>query len=171
MRRVLLGQIALVCICGWSAVEACGDKFMLLGRGTIFQRAYAAMYPGSIVLFLPGNAGGGERAENLHKMLTRAGHRVRIIADAAILADPLHVQQTDIVIVDISGASTLKGMLGTSGGGPTVFYYSNERDKSRGATIPGASVLKASDKAPTVLRAIDGAMKVRAQAGTRVKRG
>src|SRR5262249_11339523 len=43
-----------------SGVQACGDKFLLIGRGAKFRQAYAAIYPASIVLFARGQSGAGK---------------------------------------------------------------------------------------------------------------
>ena len=41
---------------GAPVLWACGDKFMLVGRGVRFQRAYAAIHPASILILLPPKA-------------------------------------------------------------------------------------------------------------------
>jgi hypothetical protein len=41
--------VATMLLQATNAVQACGDKFLLVGRGVEFHRAYAALYPASIV--------------------------------------------------------------------------------------------------------------------------
>ena len=50
--------VATVLLQATNAAQACGDKFLLVGRGVEFHRAYAAVYPASIVIYsrLPGDA-------------------------------------------------------------------------------------------------------------------
>ena len=31
--------------------DACGDKFMMLGRGPKFQKVYASVYPGKVLVY------------------------------------------------------------------------------------------------------------------------
>ena len=37
----------------WTAARACGDKFLLIGRGGRFNQVYAAIYPATILLYAP----------------------------------------------------------------------------------------------------------------------
>ena len=34
-----------------SVVQACGDKFLMVGRGAKFQRAYASVHPGKVLIY------------------------------------------------------------------------------------------------------------------------
>jgi hypothetical protein len=34
-----------------NSLQACGDKFLLVGRGAKFRQAYAAVYSASIIVF------------------------------------------------------------------------------------------------------------------------
>ena len=51
--RTWLPTLMVLTVVGQDArsVEACEDKFLLVGRGTRFQRAYAAIHPASIVVY------------------------------------------------------------------------------------------------------------------------
>src|SRR5258708_6435895 len=63
------------------ALSACGDKFLLVGRGVRFQRAYAAIRPASILIVLPPKSvkSAAVRDSGLRKALTMAGHRVEVV--------------------------------------------------------------------------------------------
>ena len=60
-----------------AAAQACGDKFLLLGRGVKFRRAYAAIYPALIVIYAPPqrHAAKAIRDPRLQSDLKLAGHR------------------------------------------------------------------------------------------------
>ena len=49
--KPILMAVAAVFLQDGVDAQACGDKFLLLGRGVKFQRAYAAIYPASIVIY------------------------------------------------------------------------------------------------------------------------
>jgi hypothetical protein len=57
---------------------ACGDKFLLVGRGVRFQKAYAAIHPASILIVVPPKVvkNAAVRDGRLMTALKMAGHRV-----------------------------------------------------------------------------------------------
>jgi hypothetical protein len=158
----------------WTRLEACGDKFLLVGRGTGLNRAfssYASMYPGSILLFAPG-AKPGKSPSTVQKTLTRAGHQVRLVTDAGILAAELRAGKADIVLADFANLEPVEA-LATAGSTAKTLYVINETDKKRVEEIAKQFpvCLKRSDNLPRWLSVIEAEMKARVQAGTRVKRG
>jgi len=51
-RALVVGGLALSAS-GSQAVSACGDKFLLVGRGVRFEQAYAAVHRASILIVVP----------------------------------------------------------------------------------------------------------------------
>ena len=72
MRRFIALLVAVLALSsGWSVVEACGDKILMVGRGARFQRAYASLHPGRILVHTSRTgATAAIRDEQLHKHLT-----------------------------------------------------------------------------------------------------
>src|SRR5215203_4557350 len=60
------------------SVAACGDKFLMVGRGARFQRAYASVHPGKLLIFARPSTDEKAAIRNpqLHKALRQAGHSV-----------------------------------------------------------------------------------------------
>ena len=87
--------------------SACGDKFLLVGRGVSFRRAYAAVHPASILLVLPPKSvkSAAVRDSSLLSALKLAGHRVDVVQQPANLADALGRSRHDIVLVERADAS------------------------------------------------------------------
>lgn len=170
MRHVVFASIVFALFVGGSAVlDACGDKFLMVGRGLTFGRAYASIYPGNILIY------SGPRTSPLHEkmqlQIRRAGHRVTLVADEAALLDTLSGNQTDIVIADVAIKATLDSKVATVPTRPTTLYIVNETDKGAAAMQKEAAPLKSGDKANRFLMVIEEAMKSRAQTGVRIKRG
>ena len=79
---LILVGCAAVLLEATGAVQACGDKFLLVGRGVAFRRAYAAVYPASIVVYAQPqrssakerdeSPGGPKKEEELITLATRA---------------------------------------------------------------------------------------------------
>ena len=97
MRSRCAVMVALVLLI-WSQLplDACGDKFLLIGRGATFGQVYASLYPGTIVILARDPARASERTAVLRKALTSAGHRVSLITSDELTAT-LQRGRTDIV--------------------------------------------------------------------------
>ena len=90
--------------------HACGDKFLMVGRGAKFQRAYASVYPGKVLIFArpSTDAKAAIRDPQLHKALRQAGHAVSVIEDWALLEQALKSVPVDLVLVDVAEAEKLQ---------------------------------------------------------------
>jgi hypothetical protein len=106
-----------VAAAGSQALSACGDKFLLVGRGVRFEQAYAAVHPASILIVLPvknvKSAAVGD--SRLLTVLKNAGHRVEVIQRPANLADALNRSRHDIILAEQPEASALRDIAPTAG--------------------------------------------------------
>lgn len=163
-RAVLVGFAAV----GLAAdgVQACGDKFLLLGRGVKYHRAYAAIYPASIVIYAvpQRNAAKAIRDPRLQNELKLAGHRVSIVETEAALARALSSERVDLVLTDVADADATAKQGGASASKPTVLpvMYEPTREEVKAIEARYQCRLKSSDRADRYLATIDDAMKVRA---------
>src|SRR5258706_8363283 len=105
MQKGLIAGLAalLVACCGTVGLDACGDKFLLIGRAVKYQKAYASAHPGSIVLYeSPGShLTVVARQLNLQQLLVGAGHKVQIISDVSAL-DQAMSAGADLIVADSS---------------------------------------------------------------------
>lgn len=116
MRKAVLafGLVLGVCACWPAESVACGDKFLVVGRGT--SRVMKARHPASILIYarpgadLPRVA----REMRLEATLRRAGHAVDTVTDDSAMAAILAAQRHDFVIADASDAGAVERM--ASGG-------------------------------------------------------
>ena len=83
----------------------------MVGRGAKFQRAYASVYPGKILIYArpSTDAKAAIRDPQLHKALRQAGHAVSVIEDWALLEAALKTAPTDVVLVDVAEAAETAG--------------------------------------------------------------
>ena len=74
--RSFAAILLVVVTAGWASVEACGDKFLMVGRGARFQGAYRSVHPGKILIYThPSTATKAAiRNPDFHKALRQAGH-------------------------------------------------------------------------------------------------
>ena len=98
-------------------VSACGDKFLLVGRGVRFEQAYAAIHPASILIVLPVKSvkSAAVRDSRLLTALKNAGHRVEVIQQPANLADVLSRSRHDIILAERADASALHDIAAPAG--------------------------------------------------------
>lgn len=83
---------------------ACGDKFLVVGRGIRYERAYAAVHPASILIYSDNT----DASKDLQSMLKRSGHKIQTVGDEAKLFSSLQSTKYDVVLVSISNAALLE---------------------------------------------------------------
>ena len=140
--------------------QACGDKFLMVGRGARFQRAYASVYPGKVLIYARPSTdeNAAIRDPQLHKALRQAGHSVSVIEDWSLLEQALKTVPVDLVLADVREAARLKSALSSAPTHPTAIYVA-----SRVNQVPSDVVcrLKSSDRPLRFLDEVESAMKVR----------
>lgn len=146
------------------AVSACGDKFMLSGRGVRFQQAYAAIHPAAILLVVPPKSvkQAAVRDSRLRDALKMAGHRVDVVQSAK-LADALGRSRYDIILAGRGDAMSIPDSLLAGPRKPSVIGVLEDaavRDLAAAQQKLDA-VLKAPQPLPDILRLLDDVMKAR----------
>jgi hypothetical protein len=164
--KPMLMALAAIFLQDTGSAQACGDKFLLLGRGVKFQRAYAAIYPASIVIYAQPqrHASKAIRDPRLQNDLKLAGHRVTVVETEAALARALDSDRVDLVLTDVADADRTSSQGAASSSKPTVLpvMYEPTREEARQIEARYQCRLKSSDKPDRYLVTIDDAMKVRA---------
>lgn len=142
------------------ALEACGDKFLVVGRGASFQRVYASVYPGTVLIYArpATNDKAAIRDPQLHKALRQAGHSVNVIEDWGLLQQALKTLQVDVVLVDVGEQGRIQPVVASSASTPDTLYVAG-----RTGVPPQICKLKANDKSIRFLDEIESAMKARAK--------
>jgi hypothetical protein len=150
-----------------AAAQACGDKFLLLGRGVKFRRAYAAIYPATIVIFAQPqrHAAKAIRDPRLQNDLKLAGHRVSVVETEAALTRALEADRVDLVLTDVADADKTAVQGAASPSRPAVLpvMYEPTKETAREIESRYQCRLKTSDRADRYLATIDDAMKARAE--------
>ena len=163
-RTAVLVLALVVSASAWYPVaQACGDKFLMVGRGAKFQRAYASVHPGKVLIFARPSTDpkAAIRDPQLHRALRQAGHAVSVIEDWALLEQALKSVPVDVVLVDVAEAARLQSAIAASSTRPEALYVSFPR------AIPPADVvcrLKASDRPLRYLDEVENTMKARVRA-------
>lgn len=147
----------------WGPVEACGDKFLLVGRGVRFQRAYAAVHPANILIYARAatDADRAIRDPQFQKTLRQAGHRLSVIEDATLFQHALGLSSFDIVLADLSEAPTIDPLVATGLSRPKALYVEYPKGSTKALASQFMCELKAGDRATRFLDRIEEEMKTR----------
>jgi len=162
-RTVLIAFGLAVGLSGlFPAALACGDKFLMVGRGAKFQRAYASVHPGKVLIYArpSTSAKAAIRDPQLHRALRQAGHAVSVIEDWALLEQALKSAPSDVILVDVAEAGRLDEALATAPTRPDTLYVAFP------SAAPSSDVvcrLKSSDKPIRFLDEVENVMKARAK--------
>jgi hypothetical protein len=163
MKRI--GLLVVVVAVGvpalFSVAHACGDKFLVVGRGAKFQRVYASVYPGKVLIFArPSTGQAAIREPQLHKALRQAGHSVSVIEDWKLLEQALRTVPVDVVLVDVGEAEKLQSVISSSPTNPDALYVASPSQPTPKQFV---CKLKASDRSVRFLDEIENVMKARAR--------
>ena len=101
-----VGTITLVLISVSADLNACGDKFLRMGRSARFK-GYAAVHPASILIYRSAKST-PEGIKEFEALLKRAGHRPLAVENGAALAPFMAGGQYDVVIADYADTGRIK---------------------------------------------------------------
>jgi hypothetical protein len=164
-RIVMLLAAAVVLQLGAESLQACGDKYLLNGRGAKFKQAYAAIYPASVVIFARPQRGSAKeiRDPRLLADLKQAGHRVAVVEDERALTRTLEAERVDVVLTDGADADQLTTQAATIATRPKVLPVLFKATKTEQKTFETRYQLYLSSSAGSIrfLSAIDDVMKAR----------
>jgi len=149
----------------YPAAQACGDKFLMVGRGAKFQRAYASLYPGKVLIYAQPSRDpkAGVNNVQLHKALRQAGHAVSIIEDWTLLEQALKTVPFDVILVDVAEGPRLQALVSSSPAHPQPLYVAFPTSAPAAASQQIVCRLKSSDRPLKYLDEIENALKVRAK--------
>ena len=164
---VAVAWVALMAaVAGGDSVQACGDKFLLVGRGVKFRQAYAAIYPASIVVYTQApqqNVAKAMLDARLQSLLKTAGHHVTIAEDDRALTRALESDRVDLVLTDLSSADRIARQANAAPTHPIVLPVMFEPSKEEAKAVEARYNyrLTTADRPDRYLSTIDDAMKVR----------
>jgi len=159
-----IGLVGLVAAVGlWTGADllACGDKFLVVGRGTRYQRPKNAR-AASILIYANPSAGLPAALKSLpvESVLKHEGHRSTTVETPEQLSAILAGGRFDVVLASSSDVPAVEKLLGGGPNAPVLLTVcvkasgSESRESGRNASCS----LKASPKADSLLEAINNAV-------------
>jgi hypothetical protein len=164
-RACVIGLIGVAELCAGPSLLACGDKFLVAGRGARFQREGARA---TVVIYAPlsSTLRGGPGNLSVDAVLSRAGYRPAVVASAEELGRILKNGNAGIVLVDISDARTVEKLVPAGSPGPVILPVLSNASRQEVATArkTWGAALKAPASGDSLLDAVDEAVDLHAKA-------
>ena len=161
----VIGLIGVAGLCVGTSLLACGDKFLVAGRGARFQRGGVRT---SVLIYAPlsSTLRGGPGNLSVDAVLSRAGYRPAVAASAEELGRILRDGNTGIVLVDIADARTVEKYVPAGSPGPFILPVLNSasRQDVAEARKTWGVALKSPASSDSLLDAVDEAVDRHAKA-------
>lgn len=145
-------------------LEACGDKFLLLHRGTRFERPSMRRIPATIVAYARQGSGLPQALADLPVAvtLTRAGYTFSVVTTPEELDAAVGRGAIDLVLADLIDAPALAGRL-TSVAAPVVLpvVFGRTTAETRKALDGFTCAVKSPRRQQSFLDAVDEALDAR----------
>jgi hypothetical protein len=147
----MIHRIGLVAVAGLllsgTELAACGDKFLVMGRGTRFQRGSETARTYSVLVYAPPSSQLAEigRRRSVEKTLRRAGYKPTTVASAGALAETLASGPPHVLLAESGDARAVEQQF-VAGRPNRVVLFTN--------SMSAASLVDAVDEA--VDRVVNG---------------
>jgi hypothetical protein len=162
-QRLLVVGTLLLTVTGGDLL-ACGDKFLVMSRGTRFQRASAARQPANILVYANPLSGLPKALERVmvDETLRKAGYTPTLVKATADLDQALKQGGWDLVVADLGDSATLRARLqGTSAPMLMPVAYNVTGTELAQAKKDYQRVIKGPVKTQSFLEAVDDALALR----------
>ena len=142
-----LAGLWLLCV---ADVHACGDKFLVVGRGVRYSRAHGAVHAASILIYRNSTSQSAAIAKDvkLEGDLKQAGHKVQSVTDATALDSALKGARFDLVLADVADSPGLEKQVASQSSKPIVVpvLYEPTSDQLAAAKKQYGCAMKAPSK-------------------------
>ena len=163
-QRLLVAGLVVLTLAG-SDLLACGEKFLVVSRGTRFQRAGMARQPANILVYanptstLPKSL---EKAE-VDETLRKAGYKSSSVNDPKQLEQILRKGGWDLVIADLADGSAVRNVVAGAAKEPMILpvAYRPTGNEIAQAKKDYPRVIKGPVKSQAFLEAVDEALALR----------
>jgi hypothetical protein len=172
MTKTLLAAGILVSCVATSGADlfACGDKFLVVSRGTRFQRASVARQPARILVYTNPTSTLPKALEKaaVDATLRKAGYQPTSVSGASELDQAIRQGGWDVIVADLADSSTVRGRIQGADAPMVLPVVLN----ATGTELAQAKkdyqrVLKGPIKSQAFLEAIDDAVALREKLRTR----
>jgi hypothetical protein len=163
-RLILAGALIAAGLVTSADLSACGDKFLIVSRGTRFQRASVARISASILVYANPSTNMTKALANVpvESVLRKAGYKPTVVTSNNEFESALNRGGWDLVVLDLAEGPKLIGRM-RAADGPAVLpvAYNPSGDDLANARKQFSRVLKSPTKSQPFLDAVDEALGAR----------
>ena len=165
-RSGVLGFLVVACLSVGASALACGDKFLVAGRGARFQRG--GSHTLVVLIYAPPSSilKGGNEGLPFEKTLSRAGYHPAIAATPEELAKSLKESPPGLVFADVADAGTVEKLAPAGAARPSivpVLANASRQEIAEARKIWGVA-LKSPASGDSLLDAVDEAVGLQSKA-------
>lgn len=155
----LAGMFGAAALFTGTGLLACGDKFLVAGRGTRYERPKNAR-AASVLIYADPSSGLPAALKNvpMETVLKREGHRSTTVETLSQLSATLAGGRFDVVIVASSVAAAVEKLLGGGVDSPVVVAFCVKTKGPEPIDTNTPCAVKTPAKERTLLEAIDKAV-------------
>jgi hypothetical protein len=159
--------VGIVGLCVGPSLLACGDKYLVAGRGARFQRG--GPHAMAVLVYAPPSsslAEGRLGKVTVDSVLSRAGYKPATVATPQQLADALRSGKADIVLAPAAEARTVERASSAGAPHPTIVPVLDKatRQEFAEARKEWGVALRSPASSDALLDAVDEAAELRAKA-------
>ena len=155
----LAGLVAAVSLAMGADALACGDKFLVAGRGTRYQRPKNARAANVLIYANPSSGlPAALSSVPVETLLKREGHRSTTVETLDQLAAILAGGRFDVVLAASTVASAVEKLLGEAADAPVMVAFCIKPTEPVVADASAPCTVKAPPKERSFLEAIDKAV-------------
>jgi hypothetical protein len=157
-----LRVVGLLAVLGLSTAPdllACGDKFLVTGRGTRYQRPKNARAANVLIYANPASGLPATlQSVPVDKLLRREGHQATSVETLDQLTSMLVGGRFDVVLVANTVASAVEKLLAGASGAPVMVAFCVKPGTAEATDAKAPCAVKAPPKERSLLEAIDKAV-------------
>jgi len=172
-RRAAAAILSTACLCAGTDLLACGDKFLMLSRGTRFDRAPSARQSAEVLVYAAPASRMTAALDRLsvEAALKRAGYKPVSVDSAEVFERALRRGGWDLVVVDLADAPAVTARAGGEAA-PLVVPVALDatREELTRARSSYVKVIASPTKGQTFVDALDDAMASRLKAQRTARR-
>jgi hypothetical protein len=169
-RLLVVGVLVLSGVGASADLLACGDKFLVVSRGTRYQRAGQAPHTASILVYLPASSSLPKAFERVSEKETKkAGYRFVNVSNTNELDQALKQGGWDLLLTDLADSQAIRGRI-TGASAPLLVpvAYQTTGTELAQAKKDYQKVLKGPIKTHAFLAALDDVLAFRAKLRTKI---
>ena len=166
LMRALVAAAVLALVVPPADLLACGDKFLVPGRGARFRDRAVNREAAAVLLYAPPGSGLNRtvQAQTVEASLRKAGYRPTLVTSETVFDSALHGRAWDVVVVDLAdGPAIVRKLRATTAPHVLPVAYGASKAALNEARHQYRRVLDSPTKQRAIVHAVDDVVAERAR--------